>query len=266
MKTFMQWVISEGRDIFGFERIPERKPSNTNSENPLKPINADIIIDEMMRFEVGGMEPFSAYHDEIQWGRNPGCVRMVISPLGSFKSIIRKLHRNLIGEDVWVCKKIVPYKSMAYASDEYDERLGDALVEDVKKSYADPISAPQADYGRLESLVMRIWRASTRSENLPRLFIPMGVKRIAEGRNYILHFECRGHGVETPGSGRLEAFLIDMSYDPNTGMIRSFGHDVQSKAKGHVWYPQPSEWDEYFSPSQPEDEIVSCVANALSTY
>jgi hypothetical protein len=57
-----------------------------------------------------------------------------------------------------------------------------------------------------------------------------------------------------------------MSYNPKSGMIRSFGNDIQSPAKGHRWYPQPSEWDEYFSSGQSESEISECIAAALSTY
>lgn len=266
MKTFKQWILSEGKDIFGFKRQPEIKADDTEGENPLKPINADIIIEEMMKSEVGGIEPFSAYPDQIQWGVDTGAVRMVISPLGSFKSIIRKLHLNLLGEEVWVCKKVIPYRDMKHASEEYDERLAGTLLEDVVKSHKDPVSAPNDNYEGLERLVTRIYREATRANIMPNIFIPMGIRQVVKNKNYLMHFECRGHGVEAPNSGRLEAFLIDMSYDPKTGMIRSFGHDVQSKVKGHVWYPQPSEWDEYFSPSQPEEEIISCVADAFSTY
>jgi hypothetical protein len=61
-------------------------------------------------------------------------------------------------------------------------------------------------------------------------------------------------------------FEINMSYNPKTGLVRSFGHDVQSPMKGHVWYPQPSEWDEYFSPAQDVSEIVDSICGALSTY
>jgi hypothetical protein len=57
-----------------------------------------------------------------------------------------------------------------------------------------------------------------------------------------------------------------MSYNPKTGLIRSYGHDVQSKTKGHSWTPQPSEWDEYFSPAQSIKEITDCICAALSTY
>ena len=78
---------------------------------------------------------------------------------------------------------------------------------------------------------------------LPEIMIPIGIKTIKENQRYIMHFELRGHGVEAPGSARVEAFMVEMSYDPKTGMIRSFGHDVQSPTRGHTWIPQPSEWD-----------------------
>jgi hypothetical protein len=54
----------------------------------------------------------------------------------------------------------------------------------------------------------------------------------------------------------LEQFYIDMSYNQKTGMIRSMGVGVQSPTRQHTWTIQPSEWDEYFSNTQPEEEII----------
>lgn len=266
MKTFRQWFLSEGKDIFGFHRdAPEPAPVD-KEEGPIIPMKADFLIEEMLRNKINGMEAFSAYPDQIQWGREPGAVRMVISPLGSFKSIIRKLQRNLLGEDVWVCKMIVPYKDLMHSDFIFDESFAGELFTKVEKIFEDSINAPAADYQGLRSLSTKLHGRAMRRDVLPAVMIPIGMREVKQNEHYIIHFECRGHGVETPGSGRLEAFLIEMTYDPRTGMIRSFGHDVQSPTKGHVWYPQPSEWDEQYSPSQTQDEIISSITNALSTY
>ena len=57
-----------------------------------------------------------------------------------------------------------------------------------------------------------------------------------------------------------------MSYDEKTGLIRCMGYEVTSPMKGHKWEPQPSDWDEYFSPKQSSDEICKAIANALSIF
>ena len=266
MKTFRQWMLTEGRDIFAFGTGRDEPAPAAEYDGPIIPMKADFLIEEMLKSKLNGMEAFSDYPDQIQWGSEPGSVRMVISPLGSFKSIIRKLQTNLLGEDVWVCKMIVPYKDVMHSNFAFDESFAGSLFDKIKKSFVDPINPPSAEYAGLAGLSNRIFRACTREGTLPKILIPMAIKEVKSGERYLLHFECRGHGVETPGSGRLEAFIIDMSYDPKTGMIRSFGHDVQSPTKGRRWYPQPSEWDECFSPSQPEAEIISSISNAFKTY
>jgi hypothetical protein len=101
---------------------------------------------------------------------------------------------------------------------------------------------------------------------MPEIFIFSGVKEIKKDENYLIEFDLRGQGVEAPGSARVERFVIDMSYNPKTGMIKSFGHDIQSPTRGHVWYPQPSEWEELFSNGQDAKEIVETIGAALSTY
>ena len=267
MKTFKQWMICEGKDIFGFEKDSAKAPLQSDSDlDPIIPMNAEFLVEEMLKNEINGVKPFSAFADQIQWGRSTGAVRMVISPLGSFKSIMRKLHANLLGEEVWVCKRVIPYKDIMHSDVSFDESFAQGLFEEIERVNREEMTPPDSNYSGLESLTVKVYNEARKKGILPKLFIPMGIKQIKKNENYIVYFECKGHGVETPGSGRLEVFMIDMSYDPKTGMIRSIGHDVQSKTKGHVWYPQPAEWDEYFSPNQSEKEIVSSIAKALKTY
>jgi hypothetical protein len=191
---------------------------------------------------------------------------MVVSPLGSFKSIIRKLQIDLEGNQTWVCKKIIPYNDILHVDRQFNDNLAADLFEEISKINKEEIQAPSHEYKNFERLTIKIAHVCQRKDIIPEIFIFRGIKEIKKNENYLIFFECRGHGVETPGSSRLEQFIIDMSYNPKTGMIRSFGHDVQSPTKGHVWYPQPSEWDEYFSPSQTEKEISECVGTALGTY
>ena len=136
----------------------------------------------------------------------------------------------------------------------------------IQKTNEKHVESAIGDYKNLENLIVQLVRKCQEPSILPKLFIFRGVRELKHNENYIIHFECRGQGVETPGSGRLEMFSIDMSYNPKTGLIRSIGHDVQSPKKGHRWAPQPSEWDEYFSPAQDNSEIIKCICGALSTY
>jgi hypothetical protein len=263
MDTFRQWL--ESGDIFGFEGKRDEKPREVN-EDPIVPMNAEVIIETMLDTDIEGRKAFSDYPDQIQWGREPGAMQMVISPLGSFKSIVRKLQTNLKGESVWVCKKIIPYKDIMHSNVRFDEAFAMDLFEQIEEISKGEMEAPVFDYNGLESLTLKVANRCVRNDVMPEIFVFRGVRSIKKNENYVIFFEPRGHGVEAPGSARVEQFMIDMSYDAKTGMVRSFGHDVQSPTRGHVWYPQPSEWDECFSPTQDKNEIVNAISSAFRTY
>jgi len=266
MDGFKGWLMNERKDIYGFEKEKKPKDPLLTYGSPIIPIDPEIVINTMLRTAFNNEMPFSKFPDEIQWGKNVGALKMVITPLGSFKSIIRKLVTDLKGNRIWSCKRIIPYKDILHANQMFDEELATEILKEIETISKEGIEAPEKEYDRLEKLTNKISIVCRRKDNMPEIFIYKGIKQIKKNENYLIYFECAGHGVESPGSGRIEQFIIDMSYDSKTGLIRSFGHDVQSKTRQHLWYPQPSEWDEYFSSKQSETEIAECIGAALSTY
>lgn len=262
MITFKNWLLRE--DIFGFEKLITNEPKKTEEEYPIVPIKINLVMDSLLKMPLNDTLPKLKFINQIQWGEHNGAIRMVISPLGSFKSIIRGKQTNLEGNESWICKRIIPYKDIMMAKIQDDENLAYKLFEEIEE--IKQLESAIGNYSNLENLVIQLSNKCQNENVLPKLFIFRGIKEIKHNENYIIYFECKGQGVETPGSGRLEIFSIDMSYDPKTGLIRSYGHDVQSRTKGHSWTPQPSEWDEYFSPAQSSKEIIDCICAALSTY
>jgi hypothetical protein len=264
---FKEWIVNEMRDIYGFEKDkkPKEDPFLTRG-SPIIPINPEVVINTMLKTPLNNEVPFSNFPDQIQWGKRVGSIRMVISPLGSFKSIIRKKITDLKGNEVWSCKRIVPYNDLLHANQMFDEKLAIKILEEIEGISKEGIEAPEKEYDGLEKLTKKVSNICRKKNIMPEIFIYKGIKQIKKNQNYLIYFECSGHGVEAPGSARVEQFIIDMSYDPKTGLIRSFGHDVQSTTRQHLWYPQPSEWDEYFSSKQSETEIAECIGAALSTY
>lgn len=267
MGSFKSWLVREGRDIFGFEgREGRERVPPAIQENPVSNAVSDVIVELMMSKEVGGLKPVLEFSNQVRWGQGAGAVEAVMSPVGSYRTTIRRMQPDLEGRDVWVCKKVVPYKGMLERGVAMDERVGWMLLEEVERVRSQDIEAPSHDYTGLPGLVRKASLAFQRKGTMPEIFIYRGVKEIVESRNYLVVFELRGHGVEAPGRARVEEFVIDMSYDPDAGMIRVFGHDVQSRARGHQWYPKPAEWDERFSSGQDEREIIECIGGALSAY
>lgn len=267
MLTFKDYILQEQRkDIFAFEKSPPSSRESQIDETPIEPINIELMMNELSRFKLNEQKPFSKFLNHIQWGKYNGATQMVVSPLGSFKSIIRRLQTNLEGNDVWICKRILPYKDIMHANLKIDENLAHLLFEEIEKISETQLESAIGDYGDLEKLVTKLSQEVQKPKILPKIFIFMGTKEIKYNEHYIIYFELTGQGVEAPTANRVEMFAIEMCYNNKTGLIKSFGHDVQSPKKGHRWYPQPSEWEEYFSPAQPLKEITNSICAALSTY
>lgn len=264
MITFKNWLLKE--DIFGFERINNQDSKPIQDEYPINYINTETFINKLLEFPLNETRPFSNFSNHVQWGRHNGATQVIISPLGSFRATIRRLQTNLEGNQTWICKKVLPFKEKLHSNSRLDENLAYKIFEKVEKTNENQLESAIENYSNLENLVIQISKECQKDYIIPKILIFMGIKEIKHNENYIIHFECKGQGVEAPSSARVEAFLVDMTYNPKTGLIRSTGYEVQSPIKGHKWIPQPSEWDEYFSPAQPLSEIVGCVSGALHNY
>jgi len=266
MRGFRGWVMGEGRDIFGFHKEREEAAPSEPQDEPIIGISTDVVVEYMMSRPIRGNKPVCLFSNEIQWGEGTGAVKMKLSPLGSFKVFIRKMMPNLEGIQTWVCKRIVSYEEILHSTKRFDERIAGEMMEMIEGVEAQQFEAPNPEYDRLEGLTRRMARRVSRVDIMPEIFIYMGVKPAKTPNNWLIVFECRGHGVEAPEGHRLEQFHINLSHNPSTGMIRCFGQNIESHKKVHEWAPQPSEWDEYFSTSQPEDDIINAVASAFTTF
>ena len=266
MRGFRGWIMRDGKDIFGFRKGVEKEGSSDPQDEPIIGINTDVVVEYMMSRPIRGISPVMRFSNEVQWGDGSGSVRMKLSPLGSFKVFIRKLQPNLEGVETWICKRIVSYQEILHSTKRFDERIAGEMMEMIEKVESQQINSPNPEYDGLEGLTRRIARRVSRQDIMPEIFIYMGVRPAKNPGNWLIVFECRGHGVEAPEGHRLEQFHINISHNPSTGMIRCFGQNIESHKKVHEWAPQPSEWDEYFSNGQPEDEIINAVASAFTTF
>lgn len=255
---FKQWLLKE--DIFGFEDTPQVIIQKPKDEFPIKNVSADFIMSELAKFSIGMKKPNRDWNSIVEWGEETGALKVLISPVGSTKIIVRRLTNNLLGEKVWVCKKIIPLRENL-KNHEMDVALN--LRENLLTFDKELLDTPKNDYKDFKRLVTEI--ISQSRMNTPQWFIYQGVIKESDN-HYIIHFDCRGQGVEAPTARRVEEFCIEVNYKPYTGMIRCFGYEVDSPTRLHKWQPRPSEWDEQFTPSQPIDEISNAIASALSIY
>ena len=267
MRTFKEW-LEKREDIFGFDKKQEKESGYVkNSEDPIIHIDVEHVLDEISSYKINGQKGKVSFINQVQWGDEIGALKLLLSPAGSGKAIISGKQSDLENKDCWICKRIIPYSDLEDASFQDEENLSEILfkkIYDIKL-----IEIPKSNYLNLEKLTIKLSRKCCKVGILPKIFIFTGIREVVKDKNYIIKFECAGQGAEAPGEGggnRLEMFAIEMSYDENTGLIRSMGYEVTSPMKGHKWEPQPSDWDEYFSPMQSSDEICAAITNALSIF
>jgi hypothetical protein len=266
-KTFNSWLLQEKKDIFGFNSFDDvKKDGLSNKVPPLHRIKLEEVIDELLSNNIGSKIPHSKFNNSIQWGIGPGSIYMEVSPLGSFKGIIRRLSSDAAGSPIWICKKVIPFYDYLEADIKFDKELAHDLMEQIKDTNETTLESPSRDYDDLENLTLTIAETCQLPGTIPLIFIYKGIRRVVENKHYIIYFELKGQGVEAPGSSRVEQHHINVSYDKIKGSIKIFNNDIQSPTRVREWIPQPSEFEEYFFPNQPKNEIAECVAGALSTY
>jgi hypothetical protein len=184
-----------------------------------------------------------------------------LSPLGSYKAIIRRRTTDLLGGSAWICKEVVPFIENEHNKNEV--KLSHELFDKLKKIDEEMLETPSNRYQEMERLSAYLNMRARREA--PEIFIYENMMK-KNDHHYLINFSYRGQGVEAPGSRRIEQFTIDLNYNPKTGLIRSWGYEISSPTNQHKWEVCPSEWDEHFAPSQSKEEICNAIMSAFSTY
>lgn len=261
-KRFHKWLKTEAKDIFGFEKHITQK-QQSQDENPIQPIEIPVVIEYLGQLSLPTKNPITRWENECQWGENTGAVKVSFSPFGSFKAVIHRKTVDLQGNPAWICKECISLVDLK----ESEQSLTQILFDAVEKVDKMPLDTATDNFVEFENLILRV--ASRVKRECPAVFLYEGVKKMNES-NYLIYFSARGAGTGRLGHAgrdtRLEEFIIDLSYNKKRGLIKCFGHDVTSPIRAHEWNARPSEWEEYFCPTQESDVIVGNIATFLSTY
>lgn len=252
---------------FGFGSKLIKKPiGGTKSVTGYKVIDiihSSKIVNEIMNSgNIGSSAPKQKFENLIEYGSEPGAIQFHLTPLGSYKIITRRLTTASNGERTWICKKVFPLEEgvhntleTVYASDIHTY---------MKKLNEDNLDAPSTEFKDFNKLSLRIF-ANVRKVFPSYCMFPIGLyKKNEDYHKYV--FEFRGSGVEAPTAGRAEQFDIDLLYDRKLGLIRCWGYNIDSSTKQHSWKVQPSEWDEWFAPTQRFEEIIESISKIFMTY
>jgi hypothetical protein len=263
---FKNW-LTEMAD-YGFNRdkyvLPKGGTEEIEGDIPFKPVNASAIMTELARLPaIGPNKVRVRWDDVIEWGNGHGAMQLDISPLGSMKVVARRKIRDLHGEAVWICKKVFPV--IEKKVQEHEVGLAHKMYDTIKEIANDMIDSPAKEYDQLEQLAWKLWMAVKRDHPSYCMF-PIGLRKQNESY-YKVVFEFRGHGVERMrDNGRAEQFNIDLLWNRNRGLLRCWGYNIDSTMGQHSWKVQPSEWDEWFAPSQDHEQIIENVVKIFMKY
>jgi hypothetical protein len=260
MSNFKSWLIKEGKDIFGFESdviIPAKK---VNEERPVNTLDIDLITEILSRYNLGELQPFSKFVNEVQWGHTTGAIRLLINQ--KLKFMVERLGVDLAGNERWYCKKIFQVDRRGEGGKE--EIIAQELYDFLKEVHSNKIDSPKSGYKEFEDLVAKI------SEDVKKVAAPIfifeGVRKVSD-YNYIIRMSLRGQGVEAPQHKRVEENQTQVVYDDEAGIIRLSNYNVVSEVgREHKWSIDPMDHVWYFMPTQNEKEISETIANVMYWY
>jgi len=268
--SFKRWQTLKEWADFGFEKkLADMKSDSlggtvpAEGANPIDPVDSEMIMNELIRLPaLGYFSPRAKMSNILEWGYDVGALQVYISPLGSYKTIIRRKTRDLQGEATWICKDVVDFSENEHNKNEIPlaHEIYDCLIEINKNEY----DSPKMEYPEFDTLAYKLFNEVKRHYPAYCMF-PIGMKKMDEGYFKII-YEFRGHGVEAPTASRAEQFNIDLFWDKNKGLMKCWGYNIDSKMRQHTWTIQPSDFEEWFAPTQDIKKIVECIKIILMTY
>lgn len=262
VKFNFKHYVENLRDIFGFEKeVNQAQNISKVDDLPIKTLSVHVVMDRLATNNISIGRPKSKYLSEMQWGDQPGAVRVQWTPKLNVK--IQKLHHDLEGNDVWIMKKFFFVNDRDFAGKE--DVVADEIFEQVK----------MVAEGKLESVMESgefkfdniVWSLASKMRQSNYDFIDFeGVKKLNENE-YDLYFWINGGGqgqmFGPRGQRPALALIVKMAYSENTGLIKAIAEMVQGVDDTTNWTIQPAEFEEHYMPTQPKNEIIDSVISAL---
>lgn len=257
---FKTWF--EGTDIFGFDAL--RDDQNQQSEEflgkPIRQFDLELMMELLSRKSVGIEHPHQKFMNEIQWGNQPGAVKLEVDT--GFTFYIKKLGKDMQGNPRWATKRMFQLNRSGYGG--LEDVVAQEVHPQILRIYNSPLDAPLAEYEDLENLVTHIANKIKRCGK--DIFLYQGIKKLSENA-YIIAFELRGHGLETQDQRRIEQNHTMVAFDPEQGTIRITNFNIESDVgRNRSWQLMENDLDIYFFPSQDREEISECLAVHMKYY
>lgn len=261
--AFKEWMGL--RDIFGFEKeIVQAQQPQKIDDLPVQRLCLSDVMERLSQNTLIMGLPKSRFMTEMQWGNQPGAVRVVWTPRLNVK--VQKLHHDREGNNVWVLKKYFFVNDRDFAGQE--DVVADEVFEQVKMVANEQLDAvmEQGEF-KFENIVYSLAAKMRQQDNDTIDF--QGVKKLNENE-YDLSFYIRGGGQGTmygpKGQRPALALIVKMGYNENTGLIKAIAELIQGVDDTSNWTIQPAEFEEVFLPTQSKNEIITAITTALKWF
>jgi hypothetical protein len=264
---FKEWLGKSPEAKFGFapNLVLIKKPFY--SEEPLERLRSTELLDELIKMgNVNQRIPIKTWSNIVEYGNDPGGLHVSISPLGSFKIIVRKYITDGHGKISPICIDVIPLINDFNHKGDNDPSeliLADDIYKRLVKMDSQPLEKFNYGYDKLEDLVVNM---AKRCQNQIPIWMKYGGVIKIEDNCYAIWFQYKGYGNGAPNSQKNEKFMIYLQYKPEKGLIHSWGCEINSPAKQREFLSTPSEWDELFSPDQDKNQIVDNLMKIFMTY
>lgn len=259
-KSFSKWLITEKRDIFGFEKDHQISKKNVRDELPIKQFNIEVLMNYLSKFDVNDKQPDVKFINELHWGSGPGALRCWFGT--GLNVIIERQSTDLQGQPRWFCHRVYQIDQTGYGGNE--ESVGQEILEVVKEIDKKPMETPRHYYEEMENLVVAMTNKMKRAAR--DIFIYEGIRKL-DSNQYIIRFSLRGGGVETLSQKRVLENQTYVTFSPDTGMIRVFNFNLESPVGvAAKWEIKENDTDWFFAPNQSRDEIAETISNVMHWY
>lgn len=265
---FAEWLGKTPESMFGFfqTKVSSRKPFYL--EQPIEEFKTGLCLKELVNFgKVNEKEAKRSWDTEVFYGEGVGKLLIDVSPFGSFKIIIRRFIHDLQGNLTGICRYILPLVNdfnHRGPNDPTEIRIANKLHNKLEQIDREELPVCSNNKNKEFEKMVYKFNEIVKLEHPEIMFYERMQKK--DENNFLISFSYRGFGNGLPNSQKAEKFLINMQYLPEQGLYHSWGYEVVSKMVTRTYLPTPSEWDEYFCPSQPAENIVKSIHNAFMTY
>lgn len=265
---FNEWLGKSPEAKFGFAPKVKISSKPFYLEQPIEEFDVVEMLSELKNMgDINDKIKDDSWSNMLIYGKGVGKIEVDTSPLGSFKLIIRRYVNDKQGKRIAICRKVIPLINdfnHRGPNDPSELIVATKIYDLLKVIDSEPLQAGKLDWQ--ENFVKLVNRLAKQVKvQHPAIMVYEGLLKLNDN-NYLLSFTYKGFGNGLPQSQKAERFLINMQYLPEEGLIHTWGYEVASKMKMRSYYVTPSEWDEYFCPTQNDAEIINCIQEILMTY